>query len=152
MWTMAIKSARPALVLAAVLSFSPAVSACRSDPRYPVTERSAPFSALDASKVGSAPPVARTVTFDRIRNARSEPQNWLTYYGSYNGQRYSTLDQINAGNVRNLKAAWVFQTGVIGLIATPATYAFEAAPIVVDGVMYVTGWDGYIWALDAATG
>jgi alcohol dehydrogenase (cytochrome c) len=41
---------------------------------------------------------------------------------------------------------------VIGLIATPATYAFEATPIVVDGVMFTTGPDGYVWALDAVTG
>jgi len=46
----------------------------------------------------------------------------------------------------------VFQAGVIGLVATPATYSFEAAPIVVDGVMYVSGWDGYVWALDATNG
>jgi alcohol dehydrogenase (cytochrome c) len=46
----------------------------------------------------------------------------------------------------------VFQAGVIGLIATPATYAFEAAPIVVDGVMFISGWDGYVWALDATNG
>jgi alcohol dehydrogenase (cytochrome c) len=46
----------------------------------------------------------------------------------------------------------VFQAGVIGLVATPASYAFEAAPIVVDGVMYLSGWDGYVWAIDAASG
>lgn len=66
--------------------------------------------------------------------------------------RFFALDQIAAGNARTLKAAWVFQVGVIGLIATPATYALETSPLVVDGVMYLTGWDGYIWALDATTG
>ena len=34
------------------------------------------------------------VNYERILNARSEPQNWLTYYGAYDGQRYSPLDQI----------------------------------------------------------
>ena len=29
---------------------------------------------------------------------------------------------------------------------------FEASPLVVDGIMYVTGWDGWLWALDAKTG
>jgi glucose dehydrogenase len=101
---------------------------------------------------GSAPPVAKTLTSDRILKARSEPHNWLTYYGAYDGQRYSALDQINAANVKTLRPAWVFQYGVIGLQATPATYSFEAAPIVVDGVMYVSGWDGLVWALDAVTG
>ena len=101
---------------------------------------------------GSAPPVARNVTYERILRARSEPHNWLTYYGAYDGQRYSPLEQINTQNVRRLTPAWVFQCGATGLQAGATTYAFEAAPVVVDGVMYVTGWDGWCWALDARTG
>jgi alcohol dehydrogenase (cytochrome c) len=102
--------------------------------------------------VGSAPPVAKDVTYERILNARSEPQNWLTYYGAYDGQRYSPLDQINTGNVKRLTPAWVFQCGSVGLHAGKSTYSFEAAPIVVDGIMFVSGWDGWVWALDARTG
>ncbi|HEX2237900.1 MAG TPA: PQQ-dependent dehydrogenase, methanol/ethanol family [Gammaproteobacteria bacterium] len=101
---------------------------------------------------GSAPPVAQAVTFDAIMRARSQPQNWLTYYGTYDGQRFSPLNQINTTNVRRLRPAWIFQSGVIGLIANPATYSFVASPIVVDGVMFVSGWDGYVWALDASNG
>jgi alcohol dehydrogenase (cytochrome c) len=96
--------------------------------------------------------VTRTVTPDRLANARAEPHNWPTYYGAYDGQRFSPLNQINASNVKSLKVAWIFQSGVIGLVATPATYAFEATPIVIDGVMFVSGYDGYVWSLDAATG
>ena len=101
---------------------------------------------------GEAPQVASGVNYERIRQARSEPQNWLTYYGAYDGQRYSPLDQINTENVGLLKPVWVFQCGAVGLQAGATTYAFEAAPIVVDGVMYITGWDGWCWALDAVTG
>jgi alcohol dehydrogenase (cytochrome c) len=101
---------------------------------------------------GEAPQVASGVNYERIRQARSEPQNWLTYYGAYDGQRYSPLDQINTENVGRLKPVWVFQCGAVGLQAGATTYAFEAAPIVVDGVMYITGWDGWCWALDAVTG
>ena len=43
--------------------------------------------------------MVQNVDYERILNARSEPQNWLTYYGAYNGQRYSPLDQINTENV-----------------------------------------------------
>ena len=102
--------------------------------------------------VGQAPDVARGVTYERILNARSEPQNWLTYYGAYDGQRYSPLDQVNVENVRRLRPAWVFQCGSTGLHAGKSTYSFEASPIVVDGVMYVSAWDGWVWALDARTG
>jgi alcohol dehydrogenase (cytochrome c) len=51
-----------------------------------------------------------------------------------------------------MRPAWVFQAAPIGLIASPPSYSLEAAPIVVDGVMYLSGWDGYVWALDAASG
>jgi alcohol dehydrogenase (cytochrome c) len=102
--------------------------------------------------VRKAPPVARNVTYERILQARLEPQNWLTYYGTYDGQRYSSLDQINTDTVKDLHPAWVFQAGSSGMHAGPSTYSFEAAPIVVDGVMYVSGWDGWVWSLDARSG
>jgi alcohol dehydrogenase (cytochrome c) len=102
--------------------------------------------------IGSAPPVAKGVSYDRILNARSEPHNWLTYYGAYDGQRYSPLDQITKENVRRLSPVWVFQAGSVGLHSGKSTYSFEASPLVVDGVMYVSGWDGWVWALDARNG
>jgi alcohol dehydrogenase (cytochrome c) len=101
---------------------------------------------------GSAPPVAKGVTYERILNARSEPHNWLTYYGAYDGQRYSPLDQINKENVKRIAPQWVFQAGSVGLHSGKSTYSFEASPIVVDGVMFVSGWDGWVWALDARNG
>ncbi|MFJ4033811.1 PQQ-dependent dehydrogenase, methanol/ethanol family [Streptomyces griseoluteus] len=99
-----------------------------------------------------APPVVAGVDYERILSAGEEPQNWLTYYGAYNGQRYSPLDQINTENVKRLVPAWVFQAGTTGLIAGASTYSFEAAPIIVDGVMFLSGWDGWVWALDAKSG
>ncbi|MFL5437183.1 MAG: pyrroloquinoline quinone-dependent dehydrogenase [Myxococcales bacterium] len=128
-------------------------AACSSSgPHYAVTQHARPFDEMDVGEPRSAPAVAASVDFARLRAARSEPQNWLTYHGAYDAQRYSALDAIDARTVKNLRAAWVFQAGVIGLVASPATYSMEATPIVVDGVMYVSGWDGYVWALDAATG
>jgi glucose dehydrogenase len=56
--------------------------------------------------------------------------------------RYSTLRQIDAGNVARLKSAWTFRTGRPGS---------EAIPIVVDGVMYLTAPDG-VYALVPETG
>ncbi|MER3438924.1 MAG: PQQ-dependent dehydrogenase, methanol/ethanol family, partial [Chloroflexota bacterium] len=79
--------------------------------------RAIPLSTL-SGVVGSAPPVAQKVTFERIREARTkEPHNWLTYYGAYDGQRFSPLDQINTQNVSRLRPAWVFQFGTIGIMA-----------------------------------
>jgi alcohol dehydrogenase (cytochrome c) len=106
---------------------------------------------MNARLVGLASPVAQGLTFDRLLHTRAEPQNWLTYYWAYDGQRYSALDQINIQNLYRLKPAWVFQTSVVGLIATLAIYAFKATRIVIDGVIFMTAPDGYVWALDAAT-
>jgi alcohol dehydrogenase (cytochrome c) len=121
-------------------------------PSLPVTEEGRPFTAADARLRGSAPPVADGVTDERLLHARDEPANWLTYYGAYDGQRYSALDRITTRNVASLRAAWAFQYAPVGLIAGPANFAFEATPIVVDGVMFLSGPDAHVWALDAATG
>lgn len=86
------------------------------------------------------------LTFQRILKATdAEPQNWLTYGGGYDNRRHSRLDQINTGNVAQLEPAWTKQFGI--------PHGFEATPIVVDGVMYVTtGGHTEVWALDARTG
>ena len=84
------------------------------------------------------------LTYDRLVHALKEPQNWLTYWGDYSALRHRDLDQINTGNVINLRLEWIFQTGQSG--------SFEAVPLVVDGVMYVTAGNGYAFAVDARSG
>jgi alcohol dehydrogenase (cytochrome c) len=140
-----------ARLFTAALVLVVSLACAREHPQPPLTAEGHPVTALSGAP-GAAPAVAQAVTSARLVRARAEPHNWLTYYGAYDGQRYSALDQIHPGNVQQLRPAWVFQYGVVGLVATPATYSFVAAPIVVDGVMFVSGWDGLVWALDAATG
>ena len=86
-----------------------------------------------SGKSGTAPDVVSGVTYERILKARAEPQNWLTYYGAYDGQRYSSLDQINTENVKRLAPAWMFQRGPIGIHAGASTYSFEAEPKICGG-------------------
>jgi alcohol dehydrogenase (cytochrome c) len=83
------------------------------------------------------------VSFSRIRNASSEPQNWLTYWGDFQGTHHSRLDSINTANVRSLGPRWTYQFG-----AGPV----ESVPIVVDGLMFVTGPQNNATGLDARTG
>lgn len=83
------------------------------------------------------------VSSNRILNANREPQNWLTYGGSYFSQRYSTLDQINRENVKNLELKWAFQAKWLD--------PFETTPLVVDGVLYTIQGNDVV-ALDALTG
>ena len=84
------------------------------------------------------------VPFERLREASGEPQSWLTYSGGYFSQRYSELDQITPDNIEDLALEWVYQTPVAG--------PWQATPLVVDGVMYLTQRPNDIVALDARTG
>jgi alcohol dehydrogenase (cytochrome c) len=88
--------------------------------------------------------VQAQVTFDRILNAEREPQNWLTYSGTYKSWRYSALDQITVANTQELTLQWVFQSAALG--------QFETTPLVIDSVLYGTGQDNRAFALDARTG
>jgi alcohol dehydrogenase (cytochrome c) len=69
-------------------------------------------------------------------------RDWLMYDGSHTGNRYSTLDQINASNVQRLAPLWA--------LPMPESRP-QLTPVVVDGVMYITGWNE-LQALDATTG
>ncbi|MGE3507386.1 MAG: pyrroloquinoline quinone-dependent dehydrogenase [Vicinamibacterales bacterium] len=84
------------------------------------------------------------VTPDRLVRAADEPRNWLTYSGTYSGQRHSPLKQIDATNVKNLEIKWIFQANSL--------QSFSATPLVVDGIMYVTQAPNDVVAIDAATG
>ena len=84
------------------------------------------------------------VTFERMVNAVKEPQNWLTHSGTYDGNRYSALNQITPDNVKNLGVEWVFQSRMAEKL--------EVTPLVVDGVMYITEATSNVYALDAASG
>jgi alcohol dehydrogenase (cytochrome c) len=84
------------------------------------------------------------VTYQRLLDADKEPQNWLTYSGGYQSWRYSSLDQINAGNAARLQMQWTFQVADLG--------QFETTPLVVDGVLYGTGQNDRAFAVDARTG
>jgi len=94
--------------------------------------------------LGVASPASAQVTADRLRGASDEPQNWLTYGGTYASQRHTLLRQIDPGNVKNLELKWVLPDQVFG--------AWQATPLVVDGIMYVTQRPNDVLAVDAKTG
>ena len=80
----------------------------------------------------------------RILNASATPEEWLTYGGGYDEQRYSLLTGINKDNLDQLKPAWTYEMR--------RTRGVEATSLVVDGVIYVTGSWSIVYALDAKTG
>jgi alcohol dehydrogenase (cytochrome c) len=87
---------------------------------------------------------AQAITGKDLLAGFGNPGRWLTYSGDYSGRRHSPLNQITTANVARLGPQWTFQTNVVG--------KFEATPLAIDGVLYVSGWDNHVWALDAKTG
>ena len=85
-----------------------------------------------------------TVTQDMLTRAAGDGNNFLHTNGNYAQTRYYPSRQINAGNVANLRPAWIFQTEIVDTM--------ETTPIVVDGVMYVTTAFDHVYALNARTG
>jgi alcohol dehydrogenase (cytochrome c) len=92
-------------------------------------------------------PLSGGVGYERLVNARAEPQNWLMYWGDYRGTHYAQLGQIDTGNVHLLRPAWTLP--ILG-----GNSVLEGTPLVVDGVMYATGSGNpaTVAALDARTG
>src|SRR5258706_11324626 len=101
-------------------------------------------AALTAGSVAAQQPAVSQVTAQDVRDGLKNPARWLTYGGDYANRRYSPLIQITPENVQRLVPQWSFQTDTLG--------KFEAAPLVMDGVIYVTGPLDTGWALDARTG
>ncbi|MBU6292281.1 MAG: PQQ-binding-like beta-propeller repeat protein [Burkholderiales bacterium] len=89
-------------------------------------------------------PKFTSVSQDMLNNAAKDGKNWLLPNGSYDQTRHHPASQINAGNVAKLRPAFVFQTGIVE--------SMETAPIVVDGVMFVTTSYNHVYAINAVTG
>ncbi len=84
---------------------------------------------------------------------RALTAEWQYYGGDPGGMRYSQLDQINKKNVQHLQVAWTLDTGdVSDGTEYPSRTAFEASPLVVDGVMYLATPFCRLIAIDPETG
>jgi PQQ-dependent dehydrogenase (methanol/ethanol family) len=84
------------------------------------------------------------VTQAQLDKAGAQAKDWLHTNGNYAQTRFYPGKQINTGNVKNLRPKFTFQTEVLE--------SMETAPIVVDGVMYLTTAYNHVYALDAVTG
>ena len=132
----------------------PVLKSTRSTRRWPLA------LALSAAAIGSAfaqaeiqnaaaptgSPVPKDVTAvqARLDAAGTDANNNLHSNGNYAQTRYYPGKQINTGNVAKLKPEFTFQTAVLE--------SMETAPIVVDGVMFITTSYNHVYALDAASG
>ena len=97
-----------------------------------------------ASGEAAKPANVTPVTQRMLDRADRDSKNFLHTNGDYRQHRFYPNAQINTGNVKRLRPAWIFQTEV--------KESMETSPIVVNGVMYVTTSFSHVYALDAKTG
>src|SRR5678816_2668468 len=90
------------------------------------------------------PSTLPSVTTAMLEGAGGDAKNWIHPNGSYAQTRYYPGTQINTANVGKLRPAFVFQTAVLE--------SMETAPIVVNGVMFLTTSFNHVYAINAATG
>jgi alcohol dehydrogenase (cytochrome c) len=91
-------------------------------------------------------PSYNPVTYNEILNDAKSTEDVLTYGLGQQGQRYSTLDQVNKKTIKDLVPVWNFSFG------GEKQRGQESQPIIKDGVMYVSGSYSRVFAIDIATG
>ncbi|WP_103255478.1 lanthanide-dependent methanol dehydrogenase XoxF5 [Tabrizicola aquatica] len=80
---------------------------------------------------------------DSVTEAIENTKQWAIQTGDYANTRYSELAQINKDNVKDLRVAWTFSTGVLR--------GHEGSPLVIGDIMYVhTPFPNVVYALDLA--
>ncbi|TXM65691.1 PQQ-dependent dehydrogenase, methanol/ethanol family, partial [Methylobacterium sp. WL120] len=91
--------------------------------------------------LGAGLAVATPALAEDLMKHLANPAEQVLQTVDYANTRYSKLDQINAGNVKNLQVAWTFSTGVLR--------GHEGSPLVVGNMMYVhTPFPNIVYALD----
>src|SRR5687768_6339308 len=80
----------------------------------------------------------------RLIDADKFAGDWLSYGRNYAEDRYSTLEQINKDNIKDLGLAWSLIIGT--------DRGVETTPLVADGIMYLTGSWSKVFAINATTG
>jgi len=105
------------------------------------------LGSLRGNSVATAATPSAGITSNDLLDGLKNPSRWLQYSGDYTGRRHSPLTQITPQNVAQLRAQWAFQADTIA-----TTRGFESTPLVIDGVIYLTGANGSAWAIDARTG
>jgi quinohemoprotein ethanol dehydrogenase len=128
------------------------------------------FVAFATSSDSSVKAITPSPAFTDAQLSAPAAENWYSHFGSITGTRYSSLNQINASNVSQLKEVWHMSLGtctadiIAGKPVIPGAPpgakdnptncgSMESNPVAIDGVLYTTNAPiGETFAIDAATG
>ncbi|MGI9236197.1 MAG: PQQ-dependent dehydrogenase, methanol/ethanol family [Woeseiaceae bacterium] len=92
----------------------------------------------------SASFAAGDVTEERVLAEAAGGANWFVKGGNFRGEHFSPLDEINDKTVTDLGLAWSTDL--------PVPDGISATPIVVDGIVYLSGAYSLVFAVDAKSG
>src|SRR5262245_58362504 len=97
--------------------------------------------------------LAPVPAFTELQLNATPKGDWISHHGNLFNQQYSTLAQVNKGNVEGLKLAWHrFVSDPTRNRKSFKNLSAEGEPVVYDGTMYIPTANGTIVALDAQTG
>ncbi len=96
-------------------------------------------------QTAETPRPAIRVSDERLLAAGTRTDEWLTYSGSYNGWRHTSLAEVTPANVARLQVRWIKQFDI-------TDQNIEATPLVIDGMIFIAADGAHVLALDAKTG
>ena len=115
-------------------------------PETPVTDPAATQREAEGEVKGGPAHLQHVtqITQTQLETAHNQSADWLSYGRDYREDRYSPLTQINKQTVSELGLAWSLDLGT--------KRGIQATPIVVDGIMFVTGPWSVVWAINTRDG
>jgi quinohemoprotein ethanol dehydrogenase len=140
--------ALPFLALATAI----VLAACGGSGGTTTTTESAPQATPEAQGNEATATGGEIVAAPDFTTAELEAEagdNWITNGGNLTNNRFSSLDEINAENVAELKGDWMTK---IGENATAAKFSAEGQPLEYEGTIYIPDGADDVYAIDASTG
>lgn len=154
-----------ALIAPLALHMAPSITSAQAQDAPSAVENGAPDVTLPGTTEPTPQAAEETETTDTTTIAETgvavstqpaETQvagnDWPQYGGTFAAQRYSPLDQIDAGNIGDLKQVWLAHTGDMPSGETEGKYSPENTPLEVGGHLYVCSAMDILISYDAATG
>jgi PQQ-dependent dehydrogenase (methanol/ethanol family) len=141
--TMAMRAV-PLAVLSALLPAA-TLTGCGQETQGRPAARAVGTAPAGRGPTATATGAARTRAAPIRTNDPADPAGeWTLPARDLQGTRYSPLAQVTTANVKNLKVAWTFSTGLV--------HGHEGQPLVVNNTMYVVGpWPNTVYAIDLTT-
>jgi alcohol dehydrogenase (cytochrome c) len=109
-------------------------------------------SAVLTAPAQQATPPSSGLKFDDLLAGLKDPSRWPMYSGDFTAQRHSPLTQITPANVSRLTPQWTFQTDQSPYMTTGRGGGLQSVPLELDGVIYMAGTMGRVFAIDARSG